>query len=32
VHFDADVFDEDEMPAVTYAQPVGWTGGSWRPS
>lgn len=23
VHFDADVFDEDEMPAVTYAQPGG---------
>jgi arginase len=23
VHFDADVFDESEMPAVTYAQPDG---------
>jgi arginase len=23
VHFDADVFDEEEMPAVTYAQPGG---------
>jgi arginase len=25
VHFDADVFDEGEMPAVTYAQPGGLT-------
>jgi len=32
VHFDADVFDEDEMPAVTYAQPGGLDWGSWRPS
>lgn len=23
MHFDADVFDESEMPAVTYAQPDG---------